>query len=266
MEAELQALITAAAAKMGAPDVLALLSSAPAGGGAKPEKGERRGDRGVEFVVPVLGGLAAEERDALLPQVLRALRPVVDAAFHRLTSPRAAPPVTPVGLLVTLHNFNIAATGVPMKKLTDAVGYCLENKAVFSSHVMREALDTMSKAAAEPGADGKGKRGLPLLFMRTVILAVQGYPELKQYIAVTLLPRLVQQEVWTQPRAWDGFVRIAKIMGTETGATSFIALMLLPAPQLREVLKTHKGIKELLKSYAAGVIKVDPAVKEVLGM
>eukprot|EP00611_Tribonema_gayanum_P023061 TRINITY_DN4767_c0_g2_i1.p2 TRINITY_DN4767_c0_g2~~TRINITY_DN4767_c0_g2_i1.p2 ORF type:complete len:111 (-),score=20.52 TRINITY_DN4767_c0_g2_i1:395-727(-) len=29
---------------------------------------------------------------------------------------------------------------------------------------------------------------------------------------------------------------------------SFIALMLLPAPQLREVLKTHKGIKELVSS------------------
>jgi hypothetical protein len=31
--------------------------------------------------------------------------------------------------------------------------------------------------------------------------------------------RLVSQEVWTQPRAWDGFVRLVKIMGTETGAT-----------------------------------------------
>jgi hypothetical protein len=27
---------------------------------------------------------------------------------------------------------------------------------------------------------------------------------------------------------------------------SFIALMLLPAPQLREVLKAHKGLKELV--------------------
>jgi Symplekin tight junction protein C terminal len=57
----------------------------------------------------------------------------------------------------------------------------------------------MSKAAGEVvpvtssnGTSGNGKavkKGLPLLFMRTVILAVQGFPELKQYVAVGLLPR-----------------------------------------------------------------------------
>jgi hypothetical protein len=62
----------------------------------------------------------------------------------------------------------------------------------------------MSKAAGEvvaavasngqtsngkPSATAAVKKGLPLLFMRTVILAVQGFPELKQYVAVGLLPR-----------------------------------------------------------------------------
>jgi hypothetical protein len=60
-----------------------------------------------------------------------------------------------------------------------------------SAHVLRDALDVLSKAAGEPATEGGGgaRRGLPLLFMRTVILVVQGHPELKQYVAVTLLPR-----------------------------------------------------------------------------
>eukprot|EP00612_Vaucheria_litorea_P004919 CAMPEP_0171459556 /NCGR_PEP_ID=MMETSP0945-20130129/4792_1 /TAXON_ID=109269 /ORGANISM="Vaucheria litorea, Strain CCMP2940" /LENGTH=127 /DNA_ID=CAMNT_0011985597 /DNA_START=520 /DNA_END=903 /DNA_ORIENTATION=- len=126
----------------------------------------------------------------------------------------------------------------------------------------------MSKESAEEEKDStnKRKKGLPLLFMRTVILVLQAYPELKQYVAVTLLPRLVEQEVWTQPRAWDGYLRIVKIMGTETGATSFISLMKLPSQQLKNVLKVHKGLKDTLKSYAAGVISIDPGVKEVLGL
>jgi Symplekin tight junction protein C terminal len=69
--------------------------------------------------------------------------------------------------------------------------------------VLREALEVMSKAAGEvvvPVTSSNGtsinrkavKKGLPLLFMRTVILAVQGFPELKQYVAVGLLPRCVR--------------------------------------------------------------------------
>jgi Symplekin tight junction protein C terminal len=65
----------------------------------------------------------------------------------------------------------------------------------------------MSKAAGEvvvpvtssngTSSNGKAvKKGLPLLFMRTVILAVQGFPELKQYVAVGLLPRCVYAYIY----------------------------------------------------------------------
>jgi Symplekin tight junction protein C terminal len=38
---------------------------------------------------------------------------------------------TPAELLALLHNFDCAAAAVPMKKITEAVSICLDNKAVY---------------------------------------------------------------------------------------------------------------------------------------
>ena len=47
---------------------------------------------------------------------------------------------------------------------------------------------------------------------------------------------LLSAKVWTQPRIWDGFLRCSQMMAKDSGATSFIALLQLPAARLKEAL------------------------------
>lgn len=49
-------------------------------------------------------------------------------------------------------------------------------------------------------------------------------------------PRAPALKVWTQTRIWGGFLRCAKMMAKESGATSFIALVQLPGARLKEAL------------------------------
>jgi Symplekin tight junction protein C terminal len=79
----------------------------------------------------------------ILIQILRADKAIVEAAFKRLVSPLGSSSsssgtgatggalYTPAQLLVLLHNFDCAAAAVPMKKITEAVSICLDNKAVY---------------------------------------------------------------------------------------------------------------------------------------
>jgi Symplekin tight junction protein C terminal len=77
----------------------------------------------------------------LLSQILRADKAIVEAAFKRLVSPLSSSSssatrgmYTPAELLALLHNFDCAAAAVPMKKITEAVSICLDNKAVYRYH------------------------------------------------------------------------------------------------------------------------------------
>lgn len=63
---------------------------------------------------------------------------------------------------------------------------------VYNYPVLREALNVMSQA---PAPDQQGKKAPPLLLMRTVMVSVTTFPELKNFIATVVLVRLVQQEV-----------------------------------------------------------------------
>lgn len=65
-------------------------------------------------------------------------------------------------------------------------------QAIYNYHVLREALNVMSQV---PDLDQRGKQP-PLLLMRTVIVSVMAFPELKNFVATVVLVRLVQQQVW----------------------------------------------------------------------
>lgn len=67
-----------------------------------------------------------------------------------------------------------------------------QKQAVYNYPVLREALNVMSQA---PAPDQQGKKGPPFLLMRTVMVSVTSFPELKNFIATVVLVRLVQQEV-----------------------------------------------------------------------
>ncbi|CAN0376877.1 unnamed protein product, partial [Ectocarpus sp. 8 AP-2014] len=124
---------------------------------------------------------------------------------------------------------------VPIKNLTRALSLCLENKAVYNYPVLREALNVMSQVPTA-GQNGGGVKQIPLLLMRTVMVSVATFPELKNFVATVVLVRLVQQQVWTSDGLWKGFLRCAKMMAKESGATSFIAMVQLPEKKLKEAL------------------------------
>jgi Symplekin tight junction protein C terminal len=93
---------------------------------------------GCSAVLTVCATCFAALLPTLLPQILRADKAIVEAAFKRLVSPLSSSSsgvtrgmYTPAELLVLLHNFDCAAAAVPMKKLTEAVSICLDNKAVY---------------------------------------------------------------------------------------------------------------------------------------
>ncbi|CAM9662686.1 unnamed protein product [Ectocarpus sp. 12 AP-2014] len=219
---------------------------------------------GVEYIVPILGGLGREGVMAELPALLQASDGVIRAAFRRLTQPAKGATYTPAELVVVL---NQSDARVPIKNLTRALSLCLENKAVYNYPVLREALNVMSQVQTA-GQNGGGVKQIPLLLMRTVMVSVATFPELKNFVATVVLVRLVQQQVWTSDGLWKGFLRCAKMMAKESGATSFIAMVQLPEKKLKEALANPlmKGLKEPLRRYAQTLVKVDPGVKAVLGM
>ncbi|CAM9498530.1 unnamed protein product [Chrysoparadoxa australica] len=227
------------------------------------KRGKERGSHGLQYIIPVLAGFGRERVMDLFPELLlHAPKDMLEMAFDRVTLPLHSEVAlfTPVELLILLHDFDYSSKNVPVRKLVDAVSACLDKRSLYGYRVLREALDTMTARS------GEQKKDLPIMFMRTTLLAVQRFTELKAFVAQFILPRLVAQQVWTQPRVWDGFIRCAKVMGTDTGATSFIALVQLPAPQLKILLTQLKSLKEPLKKYASTLVKVDPGVKEVLGI
>lgn len=62
---------------------------------------------------------------------------------------------------------------------------------VYNYAVLREALNVMSQVPP-PGVP---PRQLPLLLMRTVIMSVTKFADLKNFVATVVLVRLVQLEV-----------------------------------------------------------------------
>eukprot|EP00904_Undaria_pinnatifida_P003695 jgi/Undpi1/13326/HiC_scaffold_8.g02985.m1 len=251
--AELPLLAKAAAKAFGEPGVVGLMAAAPEGAKTlilmmldllvpretnKPSPelvaaAEPPVDTaGIEYMVPILGGLGREGFLLELPALLQADDNVIRAAFRRLTQPAKGAMYTPAELVVLLNQFDFTAAGVPMKRLTRALSLCLDNKTVYNYPVLREALNVMSQVSP---AD-KDRKALPLLLMRTVMVSVATFPELKNFVATVVLVRLVQLEVWNQPPIWGGFLRCAKMMAKESGATSFIAMVQLPDTRLKQAL------------------------------
>lgn len=73
----------------------------------------------------------------------------------------------------------------------------LNSQTVYNYPVLREALNVMSQPPAAPDQNGGqgGTSQLPLLLMRTVMVSVGNFAELKNFVATAVLPRLVQQKV-----------------------------------------------------------------------
>lgn len=198
-------------------------------------------DLPIELLLPLLPQLEKEDALRVLPRIVGLLREPSDehkaeisSLFRTLVAP--PPPATaslsPVELLVMLH---VREHEIGVKAALVATQLCFAMTDVFRSEVLTAVLNRLVD-----------EDKLPVLFMRTAIMAIKSFRSLASYVSTSLLSRLVTKKIWTEPRLWDGFALCASL----TAPTSFGALLQLPREQLQQlVLEKQPTIREPLRDY-----------------
>ncbi|KAK2392464.1 HEAT repeat-containing protein [Trifolium repens] len=192
--------------------------------------------RDVTILVPLLSSLSKTEVLPIFPQLVdlplekfqRALAHILQGSAH------TGPALTPVEVLVAIHGIVPEKDGLALKKITDACSACFEQRTVFTQQVLAKALNQMVDQTP-----------LPLLFMRTVIQAVDAFPALVDFV-MEILSKLVTRQVWRMPKLWVGFLKCVY----QTQPRSFHVLLQLPPQQLESALNRHANLREPLASYA----------------
>lgn len=185
-------------------------------------------------VVTILASRAPEDR-ALIKSVFQSIVQMPPQGFGSVSSnlPRVKQSelLTPVELMGLLHH---AEREIGLKNTVAAIQICFSMTDVYRSEVLAAVLNQISE-----------DQNLPMLFMRTVIMAVSTYKSLSGYVAKNLLSRLITKKIWQNPPLWDGFILCAK----QTAPSSFGALIQLPKDQLREVVSRQPDLRTGLVEY-----------------
>ncbi|KAL4029594.1 hypothetical protein IC575_007814 [Cucumis melo] len=199
----------------------------------------------VTILIPMLSSLSKNEVLPVFPRLVdlplekfqRALAYILQGSAH------TRPALTPVEVLIAIHNIIPEKDGLPLKKITDACSACFEQRTVFTQQVLAKALSQMVEQTP-----------LPLLFMRTVIQAIDAFPTLVDFV-MEILSKLVNRQVWRMPKLWFGFLKCA----FQTQPHSFRVLLQLPPPQLENALNKYVNLKGPLAAYAS-----QPSTKSTL--
>ncbi|XP_072056866.1 uncharacterized protein [Arachis hypogaea] len=209
----------------------------------------------VSILVPLLSSLSKKEVLPIFPRLVdlplekfqRALAHILQGSAH------TGPALTPVEVLVAIHGIVPEKDGLALKKITDACSACFEQRTVFTQQVLAKALNQMVDQTP-----------LPLLFMRTVIQAIDAFPALVDFV-MEILSKLVTKQVWRMPKLWVGFLKCVY----QTQPRSFHVLLQLPPPQLESALNRHANLRGPLASHAnqpAVKSTIPRATLEVLGL
>ncbi|XP_061966893.1 uncharacterized protein LOC133690663 isoform X2 [Populus nigra] len=188
------------------------------------------------ILIPILSSLSKNEVLPIFPRLVglpiekfqMALAHILQGSAH------TGPALTPAEVLVAIHDINPNKDGLPLKKITDACSACFEQRTVFTQQVLAKALNQMVDQTP-----------LPLLFMRTVIQAIDAFPSLVDFV-MEILSKLVSRQVWKMPKLWVGFLKCV----SQTRPHSFQVLLQLPPPQLESALNKHANLRGPLATYA----------------
>ncbi|KAL1059861.1 hypothetical protein V6Z11_1Z001100 [Gossypium hirsutum] len=172
------------------------------------------------ILIPILSSLSKNEVLPIFPRrVDLPLEKFQLALAHILQgSAHIGPALTPAKALVAIHDIIPEKGGLPHKKITDACSACFEQRTVFTQQVLAKALNQMVDQIP-----------LPLLFMRTVIQAIDAFPTM----------------VWRMPKLWVGFLKCV----AQTQPHSFPVLLQLPPPQLESALNKYGSLRSSLAAY-----------------
>lgn len=188
-------------------------------------------------LIPMLSSLSKNEVLPIFPRLVdlpldkfqKALAYILQGSAH------TGPALTPSEVLVAIHDINPDKDGIPLKKITDACSACFEQRTVFTQQVLERALKQMVD-----------QNPLPLLFMRTVIQAIDAFPTMVDFV-MELLSKLVGKQIWRMPKLWVGFLKCI----SQTQPHSFNVLLQLPSQQLESALNRHATLRAPLSAHAS---------------
>ncbi|PKI83902.1 hypothetical protein MVES1_002381 [Malassezia vespertilionis] len=199
----------------------------------------------IEYLLPLVPYLDTAQIVEILPRAVALLRDPTDenkakirSLFRMLIAPAldgrdslASAALSPVELMVLLHTHEQA---IGLKAAVTATQLCFAMDDLFRADIMTAALNRLVE---EPT--------LPVLFMRTTIMSIKTFRSLTNYVATSVLNKLVAKQIWNEPRLWDGFALCASL----TAPTSFGALLQLPHTQLRDLMSKQPSMREPLRDY-----------------
>ncbi|KAK2981724.1 hypothetical protein RJ640_005976, partial [Escallonia rubra] len=193
------------------------------------------------ILIPMLSSFSKNEVLPIFPRLVALpLDKFQMALAHILQgSAHTGPALTPAEVLVAIHDISPEKDGLALKKariaITDACSACFEQRTVFTQHVLAKALSEMVDQTP-----------LPLLFMRTVIQAIDAFPTLVDFV-MEILSKLVSKQVWRMPKLWVGFLKCV----SQTQPHSFSVLLQLPSNQLEGALNKYGKLRGPLAAYAS---------------
>ncbi|XP_060199139.1 uncharacterized protein LOC132627680 isoform X1 [Lycium barbarum] len=190
----------------------------------------------ASVLIPVLSSYSKSEVLPIFPRLVALPLDKFQIALARILqgSAHSGPALTPAEVLVAIHDINPERDGLPLKKITDACSACFEQRTVFTQQVLAKALRQMVDQTP-----------LPMLFMRTVIQAIDAFPTLVDFV-MEILSKLVIRQVWRMPKLWVGFLKCV----SQTQPHSFPVLLQLPPPQLESALNKYASLRSPLVAFA----------------
>ncbi|XP_017699952.2 uncharacterized protein LOC103713953 isoform X3 [Phoenix dactylifera] len=190
----------------------------------------------VAILIPMLSSLSKDEVLPIFPRLVDLPLEKFQTALARILqgSAHTGPALTPAEVLIAIHDIDPEKDGVALKKITDACTACFEQRTVFTQHVLAKSLSHLVEQVP-----------IPLLFMRTVIQAIDAFPTLVDFV-MGILSKLVSKQIWKMPKLWVGFLKCA----SQTQPHSFHVLLQLPPPQLESALNKYANLRGPLTAYA----------------
>ena len=205
---------------------------------------DENGNMDSRYIIPVVSGMKRDELVNKLPEFVRGSDDIFKSSLRRMAERlgryalifRDEPDPAEANLrgmsyceqMVYLHQLDFQKVGIPQKRYLDSIRLCLEDDEVFNDRVVQAALDHMS------GRNLEGEP-LPLAYMRTIILTCSKHESLHSWICHVLLPRLVEGNVYSDRRQWEGWMRCASMLENtgDDGISSLEAINMLPAEQMQ---------------------------------
>ncbi|WVZ69171.1 hypothetical protein U9M48_018004 [Paspalum notatum var. saurae] len=209
----------------------------------------------ASILIPLLPSFPKEEVLPIFPRLVDLPLERFQDALARILQGTAhtGPALTPAEVLIAIHDINPEKDKVALKKVTDACTACFEQRTVFTQQVLEKSLNQLVDRIP-----------IPLLFMRTVIQALDAFPALSMYpltytspdlqipdildkvdFVMGILSRLVNKQIWKMPKLWAGFLKLA----FQTQPRSFDVLLQLPPPQLEFMLNKYPNLRAPLSSF-----------------